>query len=72
MLDFRVTQEFQVMGLVFVVLSPGGHIADNRADRRPADGSRASPPDDVQDLMKLPGLHHLCLQVEDIDTCMRI
>jgi hypothetical protein len=24
----------------------------------------------VQDLMKLPGLHHLCLQVEDIDTCM--
>jgi lactoylglutathione lyase/glyoxylase I family protein len=71
MLGFRVAREFQTMGLDFIMLSPAGVAAPviELIGGQPLNPDRALS-DDVQDVLKLPGLHHICLQVADLDACL--
>jgi len=70
MFGFRVTQEFQVMGRDFVFLAAdgartpvieliGGPVATERR-----------LPDDMMETLKSPGLHHVCLEVVNLDDCL--
>jgi catechol 2,3-dioxygenase-like lactoylglutathione lyase family enzyme len=71
MLGFRVAREFQTMGLDFIMLSPAGATSPviELIGGQPMSSERYLS-DDVQDVLKLPGLHHICLQVQDLDACM--
>ena len=69
MLGFRVQREFQVADRDFVFLSPGGaetpviELVGGPVDERQL-------PENIPDMMKLAGWHHLCLQVRNVEQCV--
>lgn len=67
MLGFRVEREFQVMGNDFVFLSPGGSRAPViELVGGPMESERQLP-EDLTDMMKLAGWHHICVQVRNVE-----
>jgi len=69
MLGFRVEREFQIAGNDFVFLSPAGAkapvielVGGPVENRRPL-------PENIPDIMKLAGWHHICLQVRNVEEC---
>jgi len=70
MFGFRVTQEFQAMGRDFVLLAADGATAPViELIGGPVEVERRLP-DDVMETLRSPGLHHVCLQVADLDDCL--
>jgi catechol 2,3-dioxygenase-like lactoylglutathione lyase family enzyme len=69
MLGFRVQREFQVADRDFVFLSPGGaetpviELVGGPVDERQL-------PENIPDMMKLAGWHHICLQVRNVEQCV--
>ncbi|MEH2509107.1 hypothetical protein V1291_000461 [Nitrobacteraceae bacterium AZCC 1564] len=62
-LGLRVEREFQIAGNDFVFLSPGGAKAPViELIGGPVESERQLP-ENIPDMMKLAGWHHICLQV---------
>ncbi len=65
MLGFRVEREFQIPGHDFALpLSPGGAQGPRSSNSigGPLESERQLP-ENIPDMMKLAGWHHICLQV---------
>jgi lactoylglutathione lyase/glyoxylase I family protein len=70
MLGFRVEREFQIAGNDFVFLSPGGARAPViELVGGPVENERQLP-ENIPDMMKLAGWHHVCLQVRNVERCI--
>ncbi|WP_424632069.1 VOC family protein [Bradyrhizobium sp. SYSU BS000235] len=70
MLGLRVEREFQIAGNDFVFLSPGGaRTPVIELVGGPVESERQLP-DNLPDMMKLAGWHHLCLQVRNVERCI--
>jgi catechol 2,3-dioxygenase-like lactoylglutathione lyase family enzyme len=67
MLDFSVDREFQFAGLHFVWLSPRGTQAPVIELIGGPVNTERQLPENALDSLKESGLHHVCLQVTDID-----
>jgi catechol 2,3-dioxygenase-like lactoylglutathione lyase family enzyme len=69
MLGFQVRREFQIGDRDFAFLSPDGaeapviELVGGPVDERQL-------PEDIPDMMKLAGWHHLCLQVRNVEQCV--
>src|SRR5215470_16338279 len=69
MLGFRVEREFQVAGNDFVFLSPGGakapviELVGGPVEKRQL-------PENIPDMLKMGGWHHICLQVRNVEQCI--
>jgi catechol 2,3-dioxygenase-like lactoylglutathione lyase family enzyme len=69
MLGFRVQREFQVADRDFAFLSPDGAEAPViELVGGPVDEHQI--PENIPDMMKLAGWHHLCLQVRNVEQCI--
>jgi catechol 2,3-dioxygenase-like lactoylglutathione lyase family enzyme len=69
MLGFRVQREFQIAGNDFVFLSPDGAEAPViELVGGPVDARQL--PENIPDMMRQAGWHHLCLQVRDVEQCI--
>ena len=69
-LGFRVEREFQIAGKDFAFLSPGGaKVPVIELVGGPVENERQLP-ENIPDLMKLPGWHHICLQVRNVEECI--
>jgi catechol 2,3-dioxygenase-like lactoylglutathione lyase family enzyme len=67
MLGFRVERELQIMGLDFAWLSPGGAKTPViELVGGPVESERQLP-ENILDILKLSGWHHLCLQVPNVE-----
>jgi catechol 2,3-dioxygenase-like lactoylglutathione lyase family enzyme len=70
MLGFRITQEFQIMGRDVVFMAADGAKAPVIMLIGGAVEVERRLPDDVMDSLNSPGLHHVSLQVTNLDDCL--
>lgn len=69
-LGFRVEREFRIADNDFFFLSPGGVEAPViELVGGPVENERQLP-ENIQDMMKLAGWHHICLQVPSVEQCI--
>jgi catechol 2,3-dioxygenase-like lactoylglutathione lyase family enzyme len=71
MLGFRVEHEFEFAGHDFVWLSAGGSkFPVVELIGGPLENER-QPVENIAELLKIWGWQHVCLQVHDLEACMR-